>query len=708
MANSKAQQDETAIRRLDSWKEIAQYLGRDITTVMRWERERRLPVHRVPGKAKRQTVYAISREIDNWLSGAGVRNSELGDGEPGKGHGGSRLGAGETEGSKQDAHGEGRPLGSSAHSIPRDWHDSEMPGVKPGATFRPKYFGHWLLAGCVSVALAVVYILARSNAVPKVLAYHQLTNDGRLKDNAIVTDGARVYFTELTPSGRIVAEVPAGGGQVSTLSTVFDHPSLQSLSRSRSEILILDPYGVVSKPRLWAMPLSGNSPRRVGDVMADSAAWAPDGNSIVYAAGHNIFLCNLDGSESRKLATLPGPASAIHWSPDGSVLRISLRAADRESDEIWEVRADGSNPHPLLPNWRGQFSQANGQWTPDGKYFLFVSRDNSGWTNLWALSEKKGILAPKPPSPVEVTAGPLALEDWVPSPERNRAFTLEGGQRFEVLRYDRGRGQFVPYLRGVSAEYLDFTQDGESVVYVRPPDSTLWKSRPDGTRAVQLTFPFTQIELPQWSPDGNSIAFMGVKGAKESWRVNVIPAGGGESHLVLPSTIAQGAPTWSPDSKRVAFGDLPEPGGAFPVSATIHIVDLATHTATTLPGSDGLWTARWSPDGRHMAAVTTDAKSLKIFDFHTGRWQVAATAGCINDLRWSHRGDAVYFLDLLPPSNPVVYRVRLQDNKVEKVASLTGSNPISSNWLGLTPDDSILVSNSAGTSEIYALDMEWP
>lgn len=56
-------------RRLDSWKIIAQHLGRTERTVIRWERERGLPVHRVPG-GKSRTVYAYTDELDRWLDRA--------------------------------------------------------------------------------------------------------------------------------------------------------------------------------------------------------------------------------------------------------------------------------------------------------------------------------------------------------------------------------------------------------------------------------------------------------------------------------------------------------------------------------------------------------------------------------------------------------------------------------------------------------------
>jgi tetratricopeptide (TPR) repeat protein len=52
--------------RLDSWKEIASFLHRDARTVRRWERERRLPVHRVPG-GERSGVFAYVSELESWL-----------------------------------------------------------------------------------------------------------------------------------------------------------------------------------------------------------------------------------------------------------------------------------------------------------------------------------------------------------------------------------------------------------------------------------------------------------------------------------------------------------------------------------------------------------------------------------------------------------------------------------------------------------------
>src|SRR5262245_40545864 len=53
--------------RLESWKEIAEYLGRDVRTVQRWERSSGMPVYRVMHE-KHPTVYALAPELDAWLA----------------------------------------------------------------------------------------------------------------------------------------------------------------------------------------------------------------------------------------------------------------------------------------------------------------------------------------------------------------------------------------------------------------------------------------------------------------------------------------------------------------------------------------------------------------------------------------------------------------------------------------------------------------
>ena len=69
---------------LNSWKEIASYLGRGVRTVQRYERESQLPVRRVQGKAH-SSVLALGKDLDNWLDQTPLRGlDQLSVEDPGK------------------------------------------------------------------------------------------------------------------------------------------------------------------------------------------------------------------------------------------------------------------------------------------------------------------------------------------------------------------------------------------------------------------------------------------------------------------------------------------------------------------------------------------------------------------------------------------------------------------------------------------------
>jgi len=60
-------EDHAGKARLDSWKDIASYLNRDVRTVIRWERGKGLPVHRIPG-GQRHPVFAYREELEAWMN----------------------------------------------------------------------------------------------------------------------------------------------------------------------------------------------------------------------------------------------------------------------------------------------------------------------------------------------------------------------------------------------------------------------------------------------------------------------------------------------------------------------------------------------------------------------------------------------------------------------------------------------------------------
>ena len=117
-------------------------------------------------------------------------------------------------------------------------------------------------------------------------------------------------------------QVAATGGEVIPVSTVLENPRLCNLSPDRSEMLVLAGEGEAPLP-LWVMPVAGGSPRRIGGILANDAAWCADPERLVYAAGHDIFVVRKDGTGSQRLVTVEGFPTGLCWSPDGRAASVS-------------------------------------------------------------------------------------------------------------------------------------------------------------------------------------------------------------------------------------------------------------------------------------------------------------------------------------------------------------------------------------------------
>jgi len=272
--------------------------------------------------------------------------------------------------------------------------------------------------------------------------------------------------------------------------------------------------------------------------------------------------------------------------------------------------------------------------------------------------------------------------------------------RGELARYDAKSAGFGPFLSGISADSISFSKDGQWVAYASFPEGTLWKSKADGSQRTQLTYSPLAAVLPSWSPDGQQLVFYGLLPGQKS-KLYTVSADGGTPRKIIPEDPQeQYDPTLSPDGTKIAFGGPP----ADP-NTTIRILAVRTNQISTVPGSKGLYSARWSPDGRYLVAMPFASRSLMLFDFAAQKWDEIAKITC-GFPNWSKNGDYVYFLH--EENQPSVMRVRIRDRKIERVADLknfrqTGFWAV---WLGMGPDDSPLLLRDIGTQEIYALDWQ--
>ncbi len=605
-----------------------------------------------------------------------------------------------------------RDLRSDLQRVKRDFDSGISSGTSivrgPAPQGRPKLYKKAALpavaVGLLALLLLVVLMLPSSIPVPTVS--YPVTSDGQQKEfpdsfYPVVTDGARLYFTEMGKGDLRFAHVSTAGSETTLVETPFRFPRMADISPDHASLLVLGFNGSELETALWTMPTLGGTPRRVGEILAHDAAWTPHGD-IVYANGSDLYWVKADGTNARKLVTAAGIPFWLRSAPDGQVLRFSISDPRTESMSLWEVSADGRNLHPLLPGWNEPAAECCGNWSQDGKYFAFQSSRN-GLSNIWVLTEKSSF--PRlHRGPNQLTAGPMNFTTPVFSANSEKLFVLGEQRRGEVVRYDTKARQFLPYLSGISADRLGFSPDEQWVAYVSYPDGTLWRSRLDGSHKQQLTFQSFAVHQPRWSPDGNYIVFDGSKDGK-SKKIYTIAAAGGSVQEILPNDLRQVDPGWSPDGNSIVFtgSDPQKNSGAIP---SLFVLNVKTHNVSALPDSEGKISPRWSPDGRYIAATSMDSQKLLLFDTQTRKWNRLADVA-VGYLCWSSDSKYLYFDTF--GSQPSIDRIGVHDTLPEKVVGLEilrrAWGPFGP-WFGLGPDDSLLATRDIGSQEVYAL--QWP
>ena len=559
----------------------------------------------------------------------------------------------------------------------------------------------------VTVALLLVW-LRTPLPPPRILGSKQITSDG-LPKITLVGDADRLYFTENPPARLSIAQVSVNGGETAPVVVPFDNPVVTDVSQQGSELLVTRSVLEVLDNPFWSVPIPAGSPRPLGQVFAHDALWTPDGK-LIFAKANEIFIAEHDGANPRKIANAQHGPGSLSISPDGSRIRFAVPDVINNTSELWEVRTDGSGIHSLLPSWNNPPSECCGRWTPDGRFYVFQST-RDGATNVWIVRDQSDWWRKVSREPVQLTTGPLQFGVPLPSKDGKRLFMAGVQPRAELVRYDAKSGDFSPYLGGISAGDVDFSRDGQWMTYVSYPDDMLWRSKLDGSARLQLTYPPMRTGLGHWSPDGEQIAFAGALPGKP-WKVYLISKDGGSPQALTSTQEAtqEADPTWAPDGNTLAVGH----SGFGSAVALIELFNLKTHEISQLPGSDGFFGPRWSPDGRYIVALSQDGNKLMLCNVKDHQWrQLDMKLNSFGYLAWSHDSAYIYF-DTILRSDSGYYRVRISDAKLEKLADLSKIKgfPIqfggNGTWTGLGPGDVPLLSRDISTQEIYAFDLQLP
>jgi Tol biopolymer transport system component len=566
------------------------------------------------------------------------------------------------------------------------------------------------------VVIAVLALLAsRSGSPPPpptALHQEQLTNNGAEKRELLdSSDG--IFFAEVHPFGDALFRLLPPTGRVVPVSV----PALKGrilLSAVADRLLLAD---TGSPGSLWEVSIVNGNETRLPIETGPAAAWSPNGKSIVYADDRAVYLADRLGRHPKVLASRPaGHLESFRWSPDGSRIRFLLADVKGSPYRFWEVNLSSGNLAQVRSAAKDDERESKGEWTTDGRYFVSVVHSGSVG-RLWAERESRPGFPWQRPQPFLINTSLASIDDIAFRADGKKLYVLSRETiRSEVLRYEDAAHVFAldPVMVGISAGHLQYSPDGKWIVYMTHPASELWVMRRDGSDKRKLLPPQHHGALPQWSPDSRQITFIGWEGegANQPSRASIISLETGVVRQVPATPYWQGGPVWSTDGSQIFFGEngLNNP---IPGYCRLHRFDLKTDEVINLPNTTGLWTARTSPTGHYVAAMTPDNHQLVLYDLRTAARTVLAS---FSDIRmgdnpcWSHDGKYLYF-DTVDTTDPAVFRLRIADRQRELVASLKNIQRAHGDvgaWIGLTPNDKVMVLRQSGASELYSFDWVAP
>lgn len=523
------------------------------------------------------------------------------------------------------------------------------------------------------MALVVILVVVLNGTPPAStpLDFQQITFTPDLKDGPIVTDESRVYFQ----SQNQPVEMSVNGGATAPLRASIVGMKMMDISPDASQMLALkqDVNDESGRGWLYSVPVLGGVPRKLVDQTVNSALWSPDGRAIAMANLGTLMLSDGDGTNIRKIWTAPGRLGVPHFSPDSRRIRVTVYDdQNRVPARIWEINANGSSPHPLAMDWPSDVPQDQGEWTPDGKHFIFGSNPGRG-NNLYQLVEPPWFEFWNKPTAVRLTAGQLDVLAATPSRDGTGLFIVGRIAQGEMRAYDPQQKRFVPFLNGLAASSFVISPDKKWMVYTEYPRQYLWRSKLDGSEKLQLTDSYAV--MPQWSPDSKQIVY-------SDWKqLYLVSADGGAAEKLIPNPNDEVAPSWSQDGKTIAFNDYPFPGHL----PGIKVLDLATRQISIMPGSEGFYVPRWSPNGKYMIAVGQNPSRMVLYSVQSGTWRdlkkFDAPWGWYT---WLKDSKSVYVS--LPTPSPGIqtgfYQLGIPDGSWKLLTRLDGLN------LGFSPEES--------------------
>jgi Tol biopolymer transport system component len=620
--------------RLDSWKEIAAYLKRDVTTVQRWEKREGMPVHRHLHD-RMGSVYASRRELDAWVRGRNLREA-------------------------QEENGVAPPALPAA----------PLSEISPS---RSRWKPVLLLAAAAVVLLGIGVSLWLQRTEyfwrnPIANAHFQTVTDfdGLEQAAAISRDGHLVAFLSDRDGPMDVWVTQVGSGEFHNLT----HGGVQELANSSIRTLGFSPDGSlvtfwVRRPGgsnggdigVWAVPTLGGSPRPYLEGVAEYD-WSRDGERLAYhtpGPGDPLFVSN--GSPRAEDRPIFTAAAGLHshfplWSPDMRFIYF-VQGGLPDRLDIWRIRPSGGLPeritaqdqrvsYPVLLDRRTLMylagdADGSGPWL----YGMDVERriphrltsDLDRYTSLAASADGRLLVAtlasPKRTlwrlridgSPEQASAAsqiPLTTSSGF-SPRLGPDYLLyvsAAGTGESIWKLANGsstelwRGEGVRVFGGPA-----ISADGRHIAFsvMQHGQTLLYMMQADGTNAHVVADSLDLQGAPAWAPDGQSITSAATDHGVP--RLFHVPIDGRAAASFVQEYSVD--PTWSPDGRFVVYSG-PDVGTTFSVKAVT--AEAAPHSLPALSLTRGARHLAFLPGSHSLVLLRGEMqhKNLWLIDLETG------------------------------------------------------------------------------------------
>ena len=455
---------------------------------------------------------------------------------------------------------------------------------------------------------------------------------------------------------------------------------------------------------LWRVGREGGDAVRLTTHVGGEQAphFSPDGRWVAFSGEYDgntgVFLVPVEGGEPRRLTWHPGADVVSGWTPDGSrvLFRSGRDGVPTRISRFWTVAVTGGMPEPL-PLPQGHV----GELSPDGRHMAY--QEISFWDPEWrnyrggqaqpiSVVDMEDFSLRTTPREDERHTDPvwvgsevffLSERDWANNlwswnPDSGELVQRTFHSDFDVKSLDAGGGVVV-YEQGGWLHLMDpatgnsrqleihvrgdMNQARPRLVEVPAQGLVNPSLSPTGVRALFehrgeiLTVPAeegdwrnltgssaTAERAPAWAPDGRQIAWFSDEGGEYGLMIGTQDGLTAPRRIELPEPSFYFRPTWSPDSRRMAFTDT---------HYRIWMVDVASGAATVVDTDRFAHPERsmnpvWSPDSRWIAysrRLDNQLRAIFVYDTQSGESR-QFTDGMSDaiDPMWDASGKYLWFL----------------------------------------------------------------